>query len=114
MMVKLYWNLHRVCWSVQHKGLVVDHATQAMVKDATFKVRESGRQRVIQEKKKNVHAFVCGERVNAMPSDPPWIRISYNPYKSGSFYRCDTGAAITKADFVFHRLDGKVFAINPQ
>tara|TARA_R100001086_G_C11756193_1_gene236794 strand:- start:80 stop:493 length:414 start_codon:yes stop_codon:yes gene_type:complete len=42
------------------KGRVVDHRDQVLIHNAEFRVREGGRQRVIKERKKNVHAFVVG------------------------------------------------------
>jgi hypothetical protein len=40
--VKVYWNLHRDCFSVQQDGLVVCHADQVELRDVTFKVYEKG------------------------------------------------------------------------
>lgn len=112
MMVAVYYNLTRKVYSVMAQRRVIDHAAQIAIAGVTFKVSEASRQRVIRTKRKAVHAFVCGERVSVVPSDD-WVRVSYNPYLSGSFVRCDTGAAITKADFVICCAGRKVFAVNP-
>jgi len=63
MRVEIYWNLHKGMWSVRDAKTrrVIGHAAQVLVRDATFKVSEAGRQRVLRERKKNVHAFVVGE-----------------------------------------------------
>ena len=63
MKVRIYWNLHQGMWSVQDAKTrrVIGHATQILVRDASFVVSEAGRQRVLRERKKNVHAFVVGE-----------------------------------------------------
>jgi len=68
MHVRIYWNLHKACWSVQDYATrrVIGHATQVMVRDALFRVYDSGRERVLAEGKKNVHAFVVGELVGAL------------------------------------------------
>lgn len=62
---------------------------------AGFKVLESGRQRVLLEKKKNVHAFVWSYYPEldeakvledaAHLSLNSLVRVSYNPYKAGHF-----------------------------
>ena len=99
--VKVYWNLHRDCFSVQQDGLVVCHADQVKLRDVTFKVNETGRQRVLKERKKNVHAFTVGyldERDDERDYD---ISIVYNPYKHDSFrLRYCSVVAVTTADFV--------------
>lgn len=61
-----------------------------MLYNVKFKVSEAGRQRVIKEKKKNVHAFIEGTW-NGLPVDfdPCYEsldrKISYNPYKGSMF-----------------------------
>jgi len=42
------------------RGLVLAHADKLLLDDAVFKVSEKGRQRVISEQRKNVHAGVQG------------------------------------------------------
>jgi hypothetical protein len=88
--VKVYYNLHRKCLSVQDAKtrLVIAHVPEIALEWAAFKVSEAGRQRVLREKKKNVHAFVLGivaEPIfgsNAYPDT-----VTYNPYKYESFVR---------------------------
>jgi hypothetical protein len=107
MKVKVYRNLHRGCWSVMDAKTrrVIEHRTDLMLKDATFQVQESGRQRVLRERKKNVHAFISGELVDNVPWDdlcelPASAEVSYNPYRMGSFYKRETGEPIRKAQAV--------------
>lgn len=91
MRVRVYRNLHRDCYSVQTyvpgKGWrVAGHRLFVRLTNAEFKVSEAGRQRVLREKKKNVHAFVEGDIVESFDAAwGPGIRISYDPYRSGSF-----------------------------
>ena len=91
--VKVYRNLHNGKMSIQQDGLVVGHCDEIMINRAEFIVSESGRQRVIKEKRKNVHAFVegyicgsCWESIKASGG----VSVSYNPYKLGSFYLRET------------------------
>lgn len=89
--VRVYFNLHRKLFSVQEKTSkgwrVWLHANQITLENAVFKVSEAGRQRVIREKKKNVHAFVEGSMVlhDTVEVINPTIQLSYNPYKAGVF-----------------------------
>ena len=81
--IRAYYNLHRKCFSVQdyQSGLVIEHTDKLLMTNAMFVVRKSGNERVKQEGKKNVHAFVNGIRQSK------WIKptmhyqeVSYNPY----------------------------------
>ena len=97
MKVFVYFNLHRKCFSIKalegkNKGRVVAHRDDVLLFDATFNVSEAGRQRVLRERKKNVHAGVVGiwdetgtdlisiDRVNTIGTP-----ITYNPYKYDTF-----------------------------
>ena len=61
--VKVYFNLHLDCLSVidAETGLLYCHAHRVELHDAKFRVQEAGRQRVLREKRKNVHAYVVGK-----------------------------------------------------
>ncbi len=63
--------------------------------DVHFKVSEAGRQRVIRDKRKNVHAFAVGI-ISTTPLGglTGLVCVGYNPYKAGHFIRKDTGEAI--------------------
>lgn len=99
--VKAYLCLHRLkdikwggfvekAWSLKGKrsGRVVAHAKGILLHDCTFEVSEAGRQRTIQQKKKYVHAFVCGT-VNldqkVLVDEKLEVEIFYNPYRMNSF-----------------------------
>lgn len=106
MRVFVYFNLHRKIWSVralegENKGRVIEHATDLCLFDCTFKVSEAGRQRVLREKCKNVHAGVVGTIVCALPDELLFSRrITYDPYQYESFVDFDTKAPQYKADWV--------------
>jgi hypothetical protein len=97
MRVFVYFNLHRKCLSVkalegERKGRVIAHADMVVLDNVTFKVSEAGRQRVIREQRKNVHAGVVGE-LESMGINTAMLNIAealysplkYNPYKFDSF-----------------------------
>lgn len=76
----VYYNLHTGLWSVKAldgdlKGKVVGHAERIRLKNCEFRVSEAGRQRVLSERRKNVHAGVVGEVTCTQWSD---IRYEWN------------------------------------
>jgi hypothetical protein len=116
MRVQVYRNLNNGLISIQDlsTGLVLGHASAIDLQEANFIVREAGRQQVIREQRKNVHAFVRGKvidvrnfkpfkgRGEGIEDDSPyaWMnstklqrgsmlvtttRVSYNPYKAPHF-----------------------------
>jgi len=99
--VSVYRNLHNGLFSVWHQGRVLAHVPEIHLKDVQFRVRESGRQKVLREKRKNVHAFVIGT-VDAQPSTTAQTPVTYNPYmhppdQPGSFVRAHDKAPVATA-----------------
>lgn len=100
MRVFVYFNLHRKVWSVralegQDKGRVIARSPHVLLLEVTGKVSEAGRQRVLRERKKNVHAGLVGELVSLEPQaflEGSGSQITYNPYKYTSFVHASTGA----------------------
>jgi hypothetical protein len=101
MRVRVYYNLHKHTFSIQHKvdgrWLVRDYADEVTLKDVTFKVSEAGRKRVIEEGRKNVHAFVIGTLVDDIPETP--VQATYNPYRFASFVEKETEAPVHAAAY---------------
>jgi hypothetical protein len=100
--VYVYRNLHNGLFSVWHKGKVLAHVPEIHLENAEFRVRESGRQKVLREKKKNVHAFVVGTVSSQPPESAPSTPITYNPYmhspdQPGSFVRAVDKTPISHA-----------------
>lgn len=91
MKVFVYFNLHKKCWSIkalsgEHKGKVIGHSNYVELENCIMKVSESGRQRVIREKQKNVHAGVVGWLVSKdIELKCNNKQITYNPYRFSSF-----------------------------
>jgi len=104
--VRVYFNLHKKKLSVQQKTAkgwrVWTHADKISLENVTFKVSEAGRQRVLRERKKNVHAFVEGDLVLLGESTKlqPRMWVSYNPYRDiGKFYEVVSNKIIDKAKY---------------
>jgi hypothetical protein len=90
MRVEVYFNLHKRLWSVRQcsTGRVILHTDKVHIRDAKFVVHKAGRERVLREGKKNVHAFVRGEATHFDDFDPDYLDytlVSYNPYKHDTF-----------------------------
>lgn len=109
--VFVYRNLRKKCWSVRDvkSGLVIKHADHILLADATFKVSEAGRQRVLRQKRKNVHAGILGVEVSLEHPAIPSFPVSYNPYKGPKFFVVETGEPIETAKLVELDSMGKVF-----
>lgn len=114
--VFIYFNLHKRIWSIkalsgERKGLVIGHAQNILLSDVNPKVSQAGRERVLREKCKNVHAgltgilrAVCSPCTINIPGiniidkslfelealglvEPSSInQISYNPYLKDCFF----------------------------
>lgn len=88
-MVEVYYNRHKSLWSIRHRDKVRCYSETVYLRDCEFIVNEKGRQRVINEKKRNVHAFVRGYVIDEEPEDFPygdgWDVVYYNPYKTDKF-----------------------------
>ena len=138
----VYRNLHRQCWSVRLRGKVIDHVDSIILMRARFQVGEAGRQRVLREQRKNVHAFVVGDPITDQQAKQcarefaeagrpinhlgvqGW-KVKYNPYKAADFF-VDPAWALGDPDgwpgypptcgwayYVELTADGEVYAYQP-
>lgn len=95
MRVFVYFNLHRKVWSIkalegENKGRVVAHRREVVLSGPTARVSEAGRQRVLKEQRKNVHAGLVGDWSDRNILFVEGDEITYNPYKYTSFvYKWD-------------------------
>lgn len=98
--VEIYKNLHNGLFSVRQNGLVVAHVESFSLSQVFCKVSEAGRKKVIADRKKNVHAFLCGElsevntvgTVNGIFKEMVYNnKLTYNPYKQGNFIKLEHG-----------------------
>lgn len=103
MKVEVYWNLHRACWSVReaHGNLIKDrpHRLYVELEDVKWVVQKGGRERVLREGKKNVHAFARGTLVkrgghdNRKGCGEP-IGVTYNPFENETFVNRQDGQPV--------------------
>lgn len=113
----VYRNLQRDCFSVRSRetenyGEVIDHATVVFISPAEFVVQPKGRERVLEERRKNVHAFIRGRvTMNARYPDIkmsaiPMKQITYHPYERGEFYCLSNNKGIDEADWALVTMEG--------
>jgi hypothetical protein len=114
MKVAVYFNLHKNIFSVQSRekesyGRVIDHVESVVLNAPTFVVRQAGRKKVIEDKKKNVHAFVVGHITDGVEVLSKEEVVTYNPYKYTSFVKEETKEPVSKAECAVIRFgfDGK-------
>ena len=118
--VMVYYNLHKHTFSVTYKSKVILHADYVKLKDVEFRVRQGGQEKVRDEKRKNVHAFVIGNLVDYckfpcdnMPQEPTDKIVTYDPYKYDSFVYKGTEEPVYKAKEVdMINQKNKLFVIN--
>lgn len=108
--VFIYYNLHKHCWSVQdyRTKRVIEHRETLTLIDCTFKVSEAGRQRVLREKRKNVHAGILGTLTDTIPDMVGEVTY-YNPYLQPTF--TIDGVPVYHASIVKFHLERKVLTI---
>jgi len=94
--VKIYKNKPKNLWSVQvktEKGWrVKGHIKIARVNNGRFQVNEKTRQKIVEQGKKYVHAFVIGEWCQhwTLYGDHGCVEfVKYNPYKHKEFRTTD-------------------------
>ena len=102
------WKYH--CWSIMQDGVLHASARQVRLADVEFRVRESGRQRMLRERRKNVHAYAVGRLVDWVhPDDGRQLEslegrgVIYDAYRFPTFVDTDTHAPVTTSAAV--RLD---------
>ena len=98
---RIYRNLHKQCFSIQKydkskRGYrLYAHEKEIFLPWAEFKVYEAGRQRVLLEGRKNVHAYIiCESYSTKIPKLRSLTEVYYNPYSCESFLRKDHGSPI--------------------
>lgn len=98
----IYRNLRTKGFSIRHRGKVVSRLEDFYAYNCEFKVNKKGRDRVLKEGQKNVHAFVVCEHYSLYPhsydrfkdddtirNSPDLKEIRYNPYRADHFQNSD-------------------------
>lgn len=115
MQVRVYRNLTKKCWSIQHKTTdgwrLYRHASSLELLNVETKVYHSSRLRGLSDGKKYVHAYLVGE-LNQSPFARIYKpidsqRVRYNP-KDG-YFRQKGDYTFISSNLVLCDQDGHVF-----
>ncbi|RLE27442.1 MAG: hypothetical protein DRJ65_02860 [Acidobacteria bacterium] len=105
--VHIFKNWKHNCYSIMQHGVVVASARQVRLGDVEFRVRETGRERMLQRQKKNLHAYAIGRLLDFVhpTQDRDLGRVEgrsvfYNPYRFAYFADCETETPVAGADIV--------------
>lgn len=105
--VRVFKNPKLGCYNIMQGGLIKATAQRIRLCDAEFLVRESGRQRMLRENRRTIHAYVQGRLVDyTHPDDTqtishlPGRSATYNPYRFSSFVDRETEAPLLRAPWV--------------
>jgi len=109
-----YFNLHKFVFSVrnQQTRLVEHHSSTVVLNNCKLKVSQAGRERVLKEKRKNVHAGVEGELGGFDISGydlSGFTELTYNPYKYNSFVIKENGNPVANAEIIV-LINKKIYA----
>ena len=115
--VYVYKNLQKNCYSVRQDGLVKQHTDGICLYDAQFRVGKKGRERVLAEGRKNVHAGVSGyiDRDWDLQRLPPtnFRSVIYNPYKWDTFiYGSNPAITATNHEPIFWASSARLSHVN--
>ena len=107
----IYRNLNKGnLFSIRYKGIVVNRLENFTAYNVKFKVNESGILKVIENRIRNVHAFVvCDMFVVDHKLEGTMTEITYNPFDNDSFMF--NGSKITEAPAVYFA-NGKAYYVN--
>ena len=102
--VRVFKNWKLGCWNIMQDGCVVASARQVRLRGVEFRVRESGRQRMLRLGRRNVHAYAIGHLVEHVhPDDSRELapiagrEVIYDPHRYASFVERDNGAPVAHA-----------------
>ena len=115
--VEVYRNLNKGrTFSIRDKktGLVVAWGNKFKIENVTCKVSETGRQRVIEKKRKEVHAVLLGVFTGGCEFDlDDCQELFYDPYTLDSFVNKDTGKKINHIDVAYFE-DGRCYILKDE
>ncbi len=119
--VDVYRNLNNCRLSIKSRrtkdyGTVIGYADKVHLQDVEFVVQPAGRERVLEEERKNVHAFARGNLCpeSEFPEQECTREVTYNPYKYETFVLKDSESPIHQADYVLVSTDSGVLVPEPQ
>jgi predicted nucleic-acid-binding Zn-ribbon protein len=106
----IYRNLRTGGFSVRYRGKVIDRLHKFTAMSVEFRVNAAGRQRVLSDRQKNVHAFVVADKYKGLINSgyvlDKLAKVKYNPYIDAQF-KCGYTEIYNAKEVVFS--DGQCF-----
>lgn len=87
---------------------VIRHETDCVLVDVSLVVSNAGRERVLREKAKNVHAYAIGDVDDSKSLHENSVEVTYNPYRANYFYEKSSERPRHSAAFAILSSDGKL------
>lgn len=103
-LIEVYFNLHKKVFSIRDTKTkrVIAHSPYVQLSECEFKVSEAGRQRVLREKTKNVHAYIKGKFESFEERNIEDLKSGYyDPYIVETFVDRSSKEKLEKANFVY-------------
>jgi hypothetical protein len=105
LLTRCYRNLNTgnmsLTQQINNSWILIGHTDNLVIKCPRFYVSERGRQRVLKNKRKNVHAYCEGILASSsLPTLPPLKEIYYCPYSQSYFSWKETGLQLITADLI--------------
>jgi hypothetical protein len=101
-LVRVYRNVNTGTFSAQEKTekgwRITSHPNKVRLRNARFRVNQGGRKKVLEDRRKNVHAYIEGELVDTKSTISGKL-LTYDPYKTSQFITTD-GKKVLHADEV--------------
>ena len=114
--VRVFKNWKLGCYNIMQSGKLLASAKQVRLSGVEFLVRSSGRKRMLENGRRNVHAYAVGQLIDYVhPEDPRTLDriegrgVSYHPYRSAWFVDNETQAPVTGAQMVQFEESGVVY-----
>ena len=119
--VRVFMNHKHQCYSIFQNGAVRASARQVRLQDVELRVRESGRQKMLRENRRTIHAFAVGRLIDHIhPSDHgrdlgalDGRRLRYSPREAGWFMDAQSREPVASASLVQFGEDGVTYVREP-
>lgn len=115
--VRVFKNWKHGCYTIMQDGRPKASARQVRLGEVEFRVRESGRQRMLRNRRRNVHAYAIGRLLDFVhPEEARELEgmagrgVFYDPYHFASFVDGETRAPVTFASAAQFDERGVVYA----
>jgi hypothetical protein len=105
--VRVFKSLKHGCYSIVQDGRLRASAREVRLREVEFRVREAGRQRMLRDGRRNLHAFAVGRLLDFVHPDETRTLgemsgrpIHYDPYRFAHFIDLETLEPVKGADLV--------------